>query len=168
MLLAEKKLREYTLLHQDSIIRFVLPRKALRPQGETEMKPQREKPDVLDVEIIEPDGMGGDNRHYGRCYSRFAGSRGDFGGYWTSGVIDSGGCMAPAITFALFFICLGHFGLLAAIGFFVFHVIGSILGGVWQARRLMEGAVYNPWAWRVANWAVSFMLTMWLAGGFYD
>ena len=89
-----------------------------------------------------------------------------FGRVWTATGADGAGCLAPCITLALFLVCLSQFGLLAAIGFVVFHVIGSIAGSLRAMRRLVEGRQPNPWSWRLGNWFISFMLTAWLAGGF--
>ncbi|MDE7241697.1 MAG: hypothetical protein K2N62_07460 [Desulfovibrio sp.] len=89
-----------------------------------------------------------------------------FGRVWTATGADGAGCLSPCITLALFLVCLSQFGLLAAIGFVVFHVIGSIAGSLRAMRRLVEGRQPNPWSWRLGNWFISFMLTAWLAGGF--
>lgn len=91
---------------------------------------------------------------------------GGFGRVWTATGVDRNTCLAPCVTFALFFVCLSQFGLLAGIGFAVFHVAGSIAGSIRSMRRLVEGRPVNPWGWRLGNWFVSFMLTAWLAGGF--
>lgn len=127
---------------------------------------EKRKPDVLDVEIIEPDSNGQRHDCQGEYGARW--SQRGFSGFWTASPINTGGCVVPAITFALFMVCLGQFGLLAAIGFFVFHVIGAIMGSLYQARQLMAGIPYDPWAWRAGNWVVSFSITMWLAGGIGD
>lgn len=128
-------------------------------------EPEQQKPKVMDVEIVENEESENRGAHRQRVWTSMGGGP-YFGGYWTP--VDSGGCVAPAITFALFVISLGQFGLLAAIGFFVFHIIGAILGTIYQARQLMAGFACNPWAWRTGNWIISFMLTTWLAGGFND
>lgn len=80
--------------------------------------------------------------------------------------LNLGGCFPMIITFMLFIICLAQFGALAGIGFLVFHIIGSILGSLRGARIMMLGYLWNPWMWRIGNWCVSFLLTVWLAGGF--
>ena len=89
-----------------------------------------------------------------------------FGRVWTATGADGAGCLAPCVTFALFLVCLSQFGLLAAIGFAIFHLLGSIAGSIRAMRRLVEGRQPNPWSWRLGNWFISFMLTAWLAGGF--
>lgn len=122
---------------------------------------EKQKPEVLDAEIVEPDGRGQSQNSQARF--GYQGGQSRFSGFWTSTPIDTGGCLAPAMTFALFLVCMGQFGLLAAIGFLVFHVIGSIMGSVHQARQLMAGIPVNPWAWRTGNWIISFLVTMWLA-----
>ena len=94
------------------------------------------------------------------------GNGGGFGRVWTATGADGNTCLAPCVTFALFFVCVSQFGFLAGIGFAVFHVAGSIAGSIRSMRRLVEGRPVNPWGWRLGNWFVSFMLTAWLAGGF--
>lgn len=114
---------------------------------------------TLHGEIIDSEEWGQPGGGYGRRQS-YAYSRA-----FTLAPIDNGGCLASFVTVMLFLICLGQYGLLAAIGFFVFHLIGSILGSVHSARQLVRGLPYNVWSWRVGNWIVSFLVTVWLAGG---
>lgn len=107
----------------------------------------------------------------GARFSRVGGTFGNpggagFGRVWTATGADGAGCLGPCITFALFFVCLSQFGLLAGIGFIVFHLVGSVIGSIRSMRRLVEGRPPNPWSWRLGNWFISFMLTAWLAGGF--
>lgn len=90
----------------------------------------------------------------------------NLGRVWMGGT-DQNGCMAPAITFALFMVCLAQFGFLAGIGFMFFHVVGAVMGVFRDLRQLSAGRVPNPWFWRIGNWTVSFLLTAWLAGGFH-
>lgn len=115
---------------------------------------------VLDVEILrpEPGSESANRRNYGKGYATY--------GYWSQIPIYRDGCLGPAITFALFLICLGKYGLLAAIGFLVFYAIGSVIGTVHSARMLIAGRLVNPWMWRTGSWLISFVLTVWLAGGF--
>ena len=142
---------------------------------------------VLDVEVLGQGdkagaGAGGnqDSRQVGgngwseqassgprvyRVSASYSNGRG-FGRVWTSGGVNGNGCLAPCITFAIFLVCLSQFGLLAGIGFAVFHAIGGIAGSIRSMRLLVEGQETNPWHWRLGNWFISFMLTMWLAGGF--
>lgn len=113
-----------------------------------------------------PDGGASGARFY-RVGATFGNGGGaGFGRVWTATGADGAGCLAPCVTFALFLVCLSQFGLLAAIGFAVFHVVGSIAGSIRSMRMLVEGRQPNPWSWRLGNWFVSFMLTAWLAGGF--
>lgn len=127
-----------------------------------------EKPRVLDVEIIEPDGKGGKKTWYYHSRSSDGASQTAYSGYFSSLPMGGAGCLAPFVTACLFFFCLGNYGLLAGIGFFVFHVIGAIMGSIQQARQLMLGLPASPWPWRVGNWIISFLLTVWLAGGFHE
>ena len=111
------------------------------------------------------EGSASGGRFY-RVGGVFSNGGAGFGRVWTATGADGAGCLAPCITLALFLVCLSQFGLLAAIGFVVFHVIGSIAGSIRAMRRLVEGRQPNPWSWRLGNWFISFMLTAWLAGGF--
>lgn len=144
---------------------------------------------VLDAEVLGPEDASGregaagrsdacrdgNARHQeGTAGGRFSSMGGAFGGragagfgrVWTATGADGNTCLAPCITFALFLVCLSQFGLLAGIGFAVFHLAGAIAGSIRSMRLLMEGRRANPWTWRLGNWFVSFMLTVWLAGGF--
>lgn len=129
--------------------------------------PKKEKSIVLEPEIIEPgdsgQNRGGQRTTYRAYYSGPAG-----GSFWTVGNIYSGGCFGPGITLGLFLLALVQYGLLAAIGFMFFYAIGSVWGTIYQAKKLVEGIVTNPWGWRIWNWVISFLLTVWLAGGFHD
>lgn len=117
-------------------------------------------PRVIDVEILEPEdprGAGGQRQYargpfYSYSFSRFS-------------PVDTGGCIAPCVTLGLFLACLAKYGLLAAIGFFVFHLIGSIIGTLRGAHNLALGIPTNVWGWRCANWVISFLFTIWLSGG---
>ncbi|MBD5641985.1 MAG: hypothetical protein HDQ91_06165 [Desulfovibrio sp.] len=121
----------------------------------------KNKRQVLDAEIV------GQEKQRDWQRERYAGQQG-FSGVWTFSPMERSGCLGPAVTFALFLICIGQFGILAGIGFAVFYTIGSILGSVHFTRLLMEGRPSNPWAWRVGNWTISLLVTIWLAGGFQD
>lgn len=113
-------------------------------------------------------GFGGGSGHGGNGGHGGYGAPGFGGGFERIRTItggDGNACLAPCITLALFLVCLSQFGLLAAIGFLVFHTIGGIAGSLRSMRLLMAGRLVNPWAWRLGNWFVSFMLTLWLAGG---
>ncbi len=110
---------------------------------------------AVEPEILEPEETGNANQYDRKYYSKT--------GVWTYVPADSGGCLAASITFALFLVCLGQFGLLAAIGFFFFHSIGSIIGSVHTARSLIAGIPVNPWTWRTGNWIISLLITIMLA-----
>lgn len=114
--------------------------------------------EALDVEVLGPEDDYTSQRGY---YNK---------GSWSDNLqefppVYGYGCLPLAITIALFIICLGQYGVLAAMGFIVFHIIGAVAGGIHSARRLMSGLPSNPWAWRIGNWTISFFLTVWLAGG---
>lgn len=118
---------------------------------------------AIEAEILQPDDTG----HSGTSWNN-AGYRreGNVYSYWSVAPVYGNGCLGGAITFGLFIVCLGQYGLLAAIGFMVFYAIGGVIGSVYAARRLMGGMPANPWVWRIGNWLISFTLTVWLAGGF--
>lgn len=107
---------------------------------------------IYDTEIIDDNGQSNGK----------GGNQAGFGIWTASGYSGySGGCGPSFITFALFFACIIQFGLLAAIGFIVFYAIGSILGSIYNGRRIILGQPYNPWLWRFCNWCVSlFIVTM--------
>lgn len=114
---------------------------------------------IHEAEIIEPD-----NNQYRQNDSSYRRSYG--GTFMTYSPVDGTGCLSGFVTLALFLVCLGQFGLLAAIGFMVFYGIGAIMGTLRNARLLMAGYPPSLWGWRLGNWVISFMLTAWLAGGF--
>ena len=87
---------------------------------------------------------------------------------WPMTSVDQNACLAPVITLILFLVCLFQFGFLAALGFVFFHVLFGVLGSVQATSRMMTGEVFNIWLWRLGNWLFSFLLTVWLAGGFSD
>ncbi len=119
-------------------------------------------------------GQPGSGRQQYRSRFFYRGTFGQAGGMggmnlgrvWMGGN-DQNGCMAPAITFAIFMVCLAQFGFLAGIGFVFFHIIGAALGVVRDLRQFSTGRLPNPWPWRIGNWAVSFLLTAWFAGAFH-
>lgn len=140
-------------------------------------------PRVVDAEVLAPgreqsqdrDRRQGGNAHYGFGHDAFRnasygeplGMGGEgFGRIWSVRRTEQNACLAPCVTFALFLVCLAQFGLLAGIGFVVFHTLGSLLGVLRHMRGFAEGRIHNPWPWRLGNWFVSFLLTVWLAGGF--
>ena len=124
---------------------------------------------------------GGRNFFYSRTFGGQGGGHGGRGGrgpggfqaggsplghIWMSQRNDSNACLAPCVTFAIFFVCLAQFGFLAGLGFVFFHTLGSIMGMLRQMRSMAAGKIPNPWPWRFANWLVSFLVTAWFAGGF--
>lgn len=87
---------------------------------------------------------------------------------WPMTSVDQNACLAPCVTLVLFLVCLFQFGFLAALGFVFFHVLFGVLGSVQATSRMMTGEGFNIWLWRLGNWIFSFLLTVWLAGGFSD
>lgn len=124
----------------------------------TEENPDNNKNRPIEPEILPPDEE----------FQRTSAGRGSprFEPVFAYSSFDSRGCAAPTITLILFFILLGQYGLLAALGFGVFYTCGAILGTLRMTRSLVLGQPLNPWLWRTGNWLVSFFLTVWLAGGF--
>lgn len=119
---------------------------------------------TLEVEIINPDGSREKvNPGAGRSW-RARGGNFSYGTVWNYAPMDNSGCVAGLISCFIFLVCLGQYGALAAIGFLVFHFIGSIVGTFIFARRLMRGLAVNVWPIRVANWIISFALVAFLAG----
>lgn len=111
----------------------------------------------------EPFGSRADDRE---SQNAFGNRRIRFGTVWSTGRAEQNACLAPCVSFALFLVCLAQFGVLAGIGFVFFHIAGSVIGSLREMRELMQGRKTNPWAWRIGNWLVSFLLVAWLAGGF--
>lgn len=130
---------------------------------------------VIEAEIIHDSG---DDQHrgaYGRSGGRhgwgaFRDSRSPWNGglrfqtVWTSGGSRQAG-LAPGITLALIVIAGIQFGLLASIGFMVFHAIGSVLNSMREMRSMLAGNPPNPWPGRILSWTISFLLVGWLSGG---
>lgn len=121
---------------------------------------------VIEAEIINPDSSpsaSGDPGYRVRYGSS------SYSGAWQIPAFSRDGCLGPAITLGIFFVCLAQYGVLAAIGFAVFYGICSVFGTVYAARRLMAGQpLLNVWSLRCAGWLISFLVTVWLAGGFRD
>lgn len=77
---------------------------------------------------------------------------------------NNDGCLALAITLALFIVCASSFGFLAAIAFIFFHIIIALVGSVVATRRMLGGLFFNVWQWRICNWVISFLLVYWFSG----
>lgn len=133
---------------------------------------------VIEAEIIHDgcdDGRGqgpyGHSCRGGYGQEQFRGSRSPWNGglhfqtIWTSGGSRQAG-LAPGITLALIIIAGIQFGLLASIGFMVFHAIGSVLNSMREMRSMLAGNPPNPWPGRILSWTISFLLVGWLSGGF--
>ena len=128
--------------------------------GAPDSSTQSRKP--LEAEIVESpqssyEGRGNGPGNRRRIYA---------GRTITFAPIDNSGCLAAFITLCIFMACLFQWGLLAAIGFIVFHTIGNIISSIHSARQLMRGFMYNIWNQRIINWLISFFITAWLSGGF--
>ncbi|MDE5831486.1 MAG: hypothetical protein K2H64_00600 [Desulfovibrio sp.] len=123
---------------------------------------KRDSAKTVEVEVLPPeDNASRASRQEGR--HKYAA-----GPVFAYSSFDSRGCLSPTVTLVLFFILLIQFGLLAAIGFGVFYTCGAILGSLRMTRAMIMGRPVNPMLWRTANWCLSFLLTVWLAGGFND
>lgn len=130
---------------------------------------------VHDAEILGPDNGENQDSGHGRGRQCFFGGSGPEGSWHGPGAVfttvfnypgsGQNACTGPAISFTLFLICLFGYGFLAGLGFVFFLTLGSLIGSWRGMRQLMAGQETNPWLWRVGNWAVSFFLTVWLAGG---
>lgn len=128
--------------------------------GSGDSRPSQGKEKPLEAEIVD------EGASWSSGGSR-TGRRGPvyFSSRVTFAPIDNTGCAAALVTLVLFIFSLSQWGLLAGIGFAVFHTIGNVIASVYSARRLMRGLAYNIWSLRITNWAASFFLTAWLAGG---
>lgn len=126
------------------------------PTGDNSQNDQDQK--VYEAEVVEDyNSSNGYRRHSSQAYSN-----NNLFSYYS---VNNGGCAAALITFFLFIICLGQYGLLAAIGFIVFKSIGSVISTIYAGRALALGQPFSVWGWRIANWFISLLLTIWLAGG---
>ena len=148
------------------------------PSPRSDSGQSRDDERVIEAEIIHDscdDGRG--QGPYGRScrggygQEQFRGSRSPWNGglhfqtIWTSGSSRQAG-LAPGITLALIIIAGIQFGLLASIGFMVFHAIGSVLNSMREMRSMLAGNPPNPWPGRILGWTISFLLVGWLSGGF--
>lgn len=145
------------------------------PQASGEERPHVVNAEVLGPETPSHDRMQDNNAHHRtfgvnteghESYNAFGNGSMRFGPIWSAGRAEQNACLAPCISFALFLVCLVQFGVLAGIGFVFFHILGSVVGSLREMRELMQGRKPNPWAWRIGNWFVSFLLVAWLSGGF--
>lgn len=105
----------------------------------------------------------GDN---GRVRYSFAswnvgGTAGGTGGF--SGGVS---CLPGCITLFLMALCAVQFGVLAAVGFLFFYLIGSWIAIFAGLQRAMRGKLTNPWLPRIFNWGTCWLLVGWLSGGF--
>lgn len=119
-------------------------------------------PKVLQVEILPPRddqegyAQGEEQRRYGNPYNRRI---------WSYSTFNNPGCLTGSITFSLFLILLFQYGLLAGIGFFVFHIIGSVIIAIQASRSLMLGRPFSPMPARIINWIACYLLVTWLSKG---
>lgn len=148
------------------------------PSPQSDNGQSRDDERVIEAEIIHDgcdDGRGqgpyGHSCRGGYGQEQFRGSRSPWNGglhfqtIWTSGGSRQAG-LAPGITLALIIIAGIQFGLLASIGFMVFHAIGSVLNSMREMRSMLAGNPPNPWPGRILSWTISFLLVGWLSGGF--
>ena len=143
-------------------------------QHENNSSTQKDSPKILDVEILPPrddeESFSSHSSQYGRPGSeqRYRRAQASYGSFGTFSTINNPGCLTASVTFGLFLISLFQYGILAGIGFFVFHIIGSIFIAVQASKALMAGRSFSPWTARICNWVICYLLTSWLAGGFPD
>lgn len=120
---------------------------------------------VLDAEIVDSDVEGRQAPTYQRAFN----ANGPFI-IRTARLRSTGGCSASIITVGIALICLGQYGFLAAIGFYVFYLIGGLIGIFFFIRKSASLMLTAPpsffWAWRICNWMLSYLLAAYLAGGF--
>lgn len=120
---------------------------------------------VLDAEIVDPGfdaSPTGQQRDFGPDNPVFISS---------VGTLRTSGCAPSLITLGIALVCLGQYGFLAALGFYVFYLVGALIGIFILASKILRLRLltFIPiflWSWRVCNWLISYLLTAWLAGGF--
>ena len=78
-------------------------------------------------------------------------------------------CLPGMITLGIMLVCAVQFGVLAALGFGIFYLLGSAFMLIFQVRQAMQGRALHPlvgsWLGRMAVWAGSWVLAGWLSGG---
>lgn len=121
---------------------------------------------VLDAEIVDSDL----DARQAPTYQRAFNANGPFI-IRTATLRSTGGCAASIITIGIALICLGQYGFLAAVGFYVFYLAGGLIGIFFFIRKsaslmLLTASPSFLWAWRICNWMLSYLLTAYLAGGF--
>lgn len=102
-----------------------------------------------------------------------AGGAGGPGGFGGMGMGRSS-CLPGCITLFLTLVCAVQFGILGALGFLVFHLIGSGMVLALNLRQIMQGQpahfglglTMGPWVGRLVIWGGSWALVGWLSGGF--
>lgn len=120
---------------------------------------------VINPEVLEPEQssqrQSGEGNPWRRARVTYVSGYG-----WPLASVDQNACLAPCVTLVLFLVCLFQCGFLAGLGFVFFHTLFGILGRVQATSRMMTGEPFNIWLWRLGNWICSFLLTVWLSGGF--
>lgn len=89
----------------------------------------------------------------------------------STGLVGTGGCAAGIITLGIALICLSQYGLLAAIGFYVFYLLGGLIGFFFLVSKTLKLGLLAPrsaslWVWRICDWLISYFLAAYLAGAF--
>lgn len=111
---------------------------------------------VHDPEILDPEqGWQGTTGREGRVWQ--ANTR-----FYT--IRNNDGCLALAITLALFIVCASSCGFLAGIAFIFFYCVIAVIGSLVAAKKLLSGLFFNVWQWRICNWAISSLLVFWFSG----
>ena len=137
--------------------------------------------DHTGTNTVDPEVLGPDSEESERItvHTAFGGGNGggngggQFGQFryysWgqSGGSAFNAGCLPFFITCGLFLGCAFNMGLLAAIGFGFFYLLGSMFAATASARRLMSGQPLTPttqWINRILVWGVALLITTALAG----
>lgn len=127
---------------------------------------------VIDPEVVDERESGGERQFFSRTTRESGGTRYTFaswnvnGNRGSGGFVGGGSCLPGCITLFMPVLCAVQFGVLAAVGFLFFYMIGSGIAIFAGLQRVMQGRTLNPWIPRVINWGVSWLLAGWLSGGF--
>ncbi len=127
---------------------------------------------VIEPEVVDERESHGGQGYFSRTTQENGGTRFTFASWNVNGNMGSGGlaggnsCLPGCITLFMLALCTVQFGVLAAVGFLFFYMIGSWIAIFAGLQRVMQGRTVNPWIPRVINWIVCWLLVGWLSGGF--
>ncbi len=127
------------------------------------MNNQEDFRDVVDAEVVK-DVPGNRKARFERyTFKGKGGQPYSFGRAWSYTSYDVGMTPSTLISIILFFFCLFKWGVLAALGFFVFHVISIPLRAYYTVLLVIYGGFPNFWLQLIVAWGINLLLVSWLA-----